>query len=94
MKKKKTKKEVKLPRSFKKYFWDCEFKDLDAKKYFHYILLRLMLFGGESAILWIFANSKVSDIEEILKSKSGKGQLDKRSYVFWCKTAKIRSLWK
>lgn len=89
--KRKTKK---LPKKFAKYFWDCDFAKVQLEQYPLFILGRLMGFGGEDAILWVLGNFSPREVKRVLSSKSGTGQLDKRSLLFWTRISKARNLWR
>jgi len=55
----------KLPRFLEKYFWDVEFKNIDAEVYSRDILVRLLEYGDEKAISWMkkkFAKHQIEDI--------------------------------
>lgn len=86
-------KKVKLPKKFAKYFWDCDQKQINRERYLQFVLGRIMSCGGEGAILWVLGNFSAADVKKVLSSVSGRGQLDKRSFVFWTRISKIRGLW-
>ena len=81
-----------LPKEFKGYFWDCDFKRLDFTKYRDFILGRLLKLGGIKAVIWVYRHFSRKDIHGYLKEK-GHQDLDKRSYIFWSKLINYRELW-
>jgi len=46
-------KKIKIPREFKKYFWDIDLSAADPKKQGVYILERLLEYGDSRAIKWL-----------------------------------------
>lgn len=76
------KKQVRLPKEFKKYFWDVDFKKISIRKHFNYILSRILGFGNMKAIRWVLKNIDAKRIEKYV-SEYGDRQLDKRSNNFW-----------
>lgn len=56
----------KLPVSFKKYFWDVDFKKIALGKRKEYILKRILEYGDEEAIAWMRSNFKKSEIKNTL----------------------------
>jgi len=82
MKSRKKKKEIKLPREFKKYFWDVDFDKLSFSEYYNFIVSRILSFGSLNDYLWLVNNSSEESIKNTLETKEAK-QLDKRSRGFW-----------
>ena len=71
---------MKLPSSFKKYFWDIDFEKLNFRKYPVYVSERILEHGNVQAIKWLFRNiSKKELIKTILKTR----QLSPRSANYW-----------
>ena len=69
-----------LPKEFKKYFWDVDFKTLSPKKYPQFILGRLLKFGDSRAVKWTLKTFNKAALKQfILNSKD----LDKRSSDLW-----------
>ncbi len=82
----------KLPIQYKKYFWDCDFNNLDLIIHKEYILNRLLSFGDLSAIHFIFNNFSKNEIFEYLKIKGAK-TLSRTNFLFWQKLVKHDELW-
>ncbi len=78
-----------LPKDFKRYFWDCSFSALNLKDYSKFILGRLLHYGDMKSILWVYRNYSKKEIKEYL-IRTGKRELDHRSYVFWSKLITIK----
>ena len=87
------KQSIRLPKSFVGYFWDSDFKALDMTKYRHFIIERLLEFGGLDALVWILKNVSHKDVIHFLKSKK-KHTLDRRSYLFWTHITTMKGVWK
>ena len=56
----------KLPAFLKKYFWDAEFKNIDAEVYSQYVLAKLLEYGDQKAISWLKRNFTRNQIEDVL----------------------------
>jgi hypothetical protein len=81
-----------LPKSFKKFFWDCEFNQLDINQHQEFILKRLMEFGNIDAIRFILSEISLKDASQLLNTK-GKSVLSHRNFLFWNKLVKHDELW-
>jgi hypothetical protein len=68
---KKLKKMKKLPPAFKKYFWDAEFQKINLKERKIYILKRILEYGDEDAVAWMWKNFKKKDIKNALSNFRG-----------------------
>jgi len=69
-----------IPKSFKKYFWDVNIKNIDQKKNKDYIIERLLEFGDIKAYHWLKLNFPKNSISEIA-SKSRR--LSPKTKNFW-----------
>lgn len=70
----------KLPKFLKKYFWDVEFKNIDLQKRKVFILRRILEYGDERAVAWMWKNFKKSEITNVLTNYRGFSQ---KSANFW-----------
>ena len=70
----------KLPLFLKKYFWDVEFKKINFKNRQIYILKRILEYGDEKAVKWMWKNFKKEDIKNILRNFRG---LSQKSANYW-----------
>jgi len=70
----------KLPASLKKYFWDVEFKNIDLNNRKVYVLKRILEYGDEKAVAWMWKNFTESEIKHILYHYRG---LSFKSANFW-----------
>lgn len=46
----------KLPTFLKKYFWEIDFDKLDTKERSTYVIERILEYGNEEAVRWLFKN--------------------------------------
>ena len=69
-----------LPPFLKKYFWEVDFKTLDAKKHDAYIIERLLEYGDTDAVKWLLTTYHSKTIIRVLKNSRS---LSKKSAHFW-----------
>lgn len=55
----------------KKYFWDVGFSKLDKKNHSFFIIERVLEYGDEKAIRWLFRNFKKSELKKTLAKRGG-----------------------
>jgi len=79
MKKIKKEKDIKIPKEFKKYFWDVDFGKLSFKKHYNFILTRVMNFGNFKALCWLFKIPKDKIKETVRTSR----ELDAKTRNYW-----------
>jgi len=70
----------KIPKFLKKYFWEIRFKELDLQKCRVYILRRILEYGDEEAVAWLWRNFKKSEIKNVLFNYRG---FTKKSANYW-----------
>ncbi len=70
----------KLPSFLKQYFWDVEFEEMDFKKCRIYVLRRILEYGNETAVKWMWDNFKKSEIRTVLSKFRG---FSRKSANFW-----------
>jgi len=70
----------KLPEFLKKYFWDVEFEKIDLEKKGVYVLRRILNYGDEKAVAWMYKNFKKSEIKNGLANFRGYSQ---KSANYW-----------
>ena len=70
----------KLPEFLKKYFWDVEFEKITLKKNKVYILRRILEYGDEKAVAWMWKNFEKPEIKTVLSKFRG---YSKKSANFW-----------
>ena len=68
-----------LPKEFKKYFWDVDFKTLSLKKYPIFVLERIMKLGDLRALRWLLKVPK----KKIMKVLENSRELDKKTRNYW-----------
>jgi len=69
-----------MPEFLKKYFWDVDFSKLTLPKHSSFIATRLLEYGGEDAIRWLFKNIEHSIIKDTFIKSRG---LSNKSLLFW-----------
>lgn len=71
---------VNLPKNLRPLFWDINTKGFDPKKHPRYTIERILEFGDEEAVRWLFTRFPKEKIRETIgKSR----QLSERSKKFW-----------
>ena len=70
----------KLPEFLNKYFWDVEFRQIDLEKRRVYVLRRILEYGDERAVAWMWKNFEKSEIKNVLCKFRG---YSKKSANFW-----------
>jgi hypothetical protein len=66
----------KLPEQYKKYFWDCDFNEINMEKYQFFITERLLNYGNEQTLKWLLARINKIDLENVVKKSRN---LDKKT---------------
>jgi len=74
-----TTREIKLPKEFKQYFWDVDFRKLSLRKYSFFILERIMRFGDIKALKWLLKIPKDRIMEVVKRSR----EIDAKTRNFW-----------
>ncbi|MCD5390425.1 hypothetical protein LR007_00950 [candidate division NPL-UPA2 bacterium] len=70
----------KLPKFLEKYFWDVEFEKIILEKRMVYVLRRILEYGDEEAVAWMWKNFRKSEIKNALSNFRGYSQ---KSANFW-----------
>lgn len=76
---KKSSRPKRLPKEFKKYFWDVDFKDLSLAKYSDFIIGRITTLGDIKALKWLLQIPK----KEILRIMGASREIDAKTRNFW-----------
>jgi hypothetical protein len=58
-----------LPIFLKRYFWDVEFSKLDKRSYASFIIERVLEYGDERAIRWLFKHFKKPELKKTLTKR-------------------------
>ena len=69
-----------MPVFLEKYFWDVDFKKIDFQQRKSYVLKRVLEFGDNQAVQWMWRNFKKEEIKEVLLHGRG---FTKKSANFW-----------
>ena len=70
----------KLPIALKKYFWDVDFKKINFNERKIYVLRRILEYGDEDAVRWMWKNFKKEEIKDTISNFRGYSQ---KSANFW-----------
>ena len=63
-----------LPKFLKKYFWDVNFAKINLDKRRIYVLKRLLEYGDEEAVAWMWRNFTESEMKNALYNFRGYSQ--------------------
>lgn len=77
----------KLPKFLKKYFWDVDFGKINFNTRKIYILRRILEYGDEKAVRWMWRNFKKPEIKNALCNFRGYSQ---KSANFWALILNVR----
>jgi hypothetical protein len=72
--------EQKLPENLRKYFWDVNFDELSLEKYAFFIAERVLSFGDQTTIKWLFQNISRDLIKKVIKESRF---VDPKTRIFW-----------
>jgi hypothetical protein len=70
----------KLPLEFRKYFWDCEFSDLNFDKYPRFISERLLNYGDINSLKWLLSLTNRKFLKNIVKTSRN---LNNKTKNYW-----------
>lgn len=76
-----------LPKFLNKYFWDVDFERLNLQRHRVYILKRILEYGDEETVAWMWKNFKKSEIKDALANFRGYSQ---KSANFWAVILNIK----
>ena len=82
-----------IPKSYKKYFWDCNFNDLNLAEHKIFILNRFLSFGDIEGIKFITNNYSQKEVRRYITTKGAKA-LSHNNLFFWQKLVKHEELWR
>ena len=71
-----------LPRAFKRFFWDARIASLSVDHHREYILGRLLEFGDRAALRWVVQAYPRAAVVAFLKGR-GADVLSQRAWQFW-----------
>ncbi|MDH5186974.1 MAG: hypothetical protein OEW70_07930 [candidate division WOR-3 bacterium] len=70
----------KIPNHLKKYFWEIDIKTISPKKYWYYIIERILEYGDIKALCWLFKTYSARRIKQIVMKTRN---LSPQSINFW-----------
>jgi hypothetical protein len=71
----------------KKYFWDADPDALDYNRHYFWIIERLLEFGGDREVAFLFNQYGQEKIEEVIKKSR---VLSPKTVNYWCLILNIR----
>ena len=71
---------ISLPEHLRKYFWDVEFVTIDLTANRIYVLQRILAYGDEKAVAWMWKCFKKSEIQSALSHFRG---CSRKSANYW-----------
>ena len=69
-----------LPPFLKQYFWDVNFSKLDKETYHQFIIERILEYGSEKAVKWLFQHFTKT---EVMKALTRRRNLSPLSANYW-----------
>jgi len=69
-----------LPSMLQKYFWDCDFGALSMREHRRFIIERVLNFGDDDAVRWLFAHINRASIANVLEHSRN---LSEKTRNFW-----------
>lgn len=75
-----------LPKFLKKYFWDVDFGALDLAKNRVFVLKRMLEYGDEKAVAWMWIHFKKDEVKNALCRFRG---YSKKSANYWATLLEI-----
>jgi hypothetical protein len=69
-----------LEDSLKPFFWDTDLSKIDLKENSRYVIQRILEFGDEASVQWLFSHYSHEEIKRVLK---GSKKISKKSRNFW-----------
>lgn len=70
-----------IPYSLKPFFWDTALAQINPIKNKRYIIERILDFGDEHAVRWLFSCFSAAEIKKVLDSSP---RISAKSKDFWC----------
>lgn len=71
---------ISLPESLRRYFWDVSFEKIDLAKRRDFVLKRVLEYGDEEAIDWMWKHFKKSEVKHALVNFRG---FSRKSANYW-----------
>lgn len=70
-----------MPNFRRSLFWDVAPRDIDPKKHAHYIIERILDFGNDKEVRWLFRRYSPRSIKQVLRLP--RVQLHSKSKSLW-----------
>jgi hypothetical protein len=69
-----------IPQAYKKYFWDCDFDQLNMADHGLFIAERILNFGNRSSVSWLIGQI---DNNMLIKLVETSRNLDDKTRYYW-----------
>ncbi len=69
-----------LPEMLKKYFWDCDFKELNMDQYAFFITERILNFGDTTSLKWLIDRTDKAFLKQVVEKSRN---LDNKTRNYW-----------
>jgi hypothetical protein len=69
-----------LPKSFKKYFWDCNFNEITLDTYSFFITERILRYGNMDSVNWLLNKIDKKFLKIVIKKSRN---LDNKTKNYW-----------
>ncbi len=69
-----------LPKRLSKYFWDCNFHELNMEKYAFFITERILNLGDMDSVKWLMNQIDHEFLKEVVEKSRN---LDKKTRNYW-----------
>ena len=72
--------DLEMPANFRRYFWDCNFENIDMNQHLIFITERILNLGNREAVQWLKNNVDENIFKRVvLKSK----KLNQKTKNYW-----------
>ena len=69
-----------LPKKLRRYFWDCDFDELNMDKYSFFIAERILNLGDDYSIKWLLKSLSKERLQGVVEKSRN---LDKKTKNYW-----------
>lgn len=77
---------IPLPEHLRRYFWDVSFEKIDVEKRRVFVLKRVLEYGDEEAVRWMWKHFKKSEVKDVLSHFRG---FSRKSANYWATVLEV-----
>lgn len=77
---------ISLPEYLRRYFWDVSFEKIDLEKSRVFVLKRVLEYGNEEAVRWMWKHFKKSEVKDTLSRFRG---FSRKTANYWATVLEI-----